>query len=66
MSVTRPSHAVRQRLLGRRGRSRLPARAGAPAPLPLILTHGWPSSFVEMLPLADRLTVSFFTPLRRF
>ncbi|MEV0427553.1 epoxide hydrolase family protein [Micromonospora sp. NPDC050495] len=30
--------------------------AGAPAPLPLILGHGWPSSFVEMLPLADRLT----------
>jgi pimeloyl-ACP methyl ester carboxylesterase len=30
--------------------------AGAPAPLPLILCHGWPSSFVEMLPLADRLT----------
>ena len=27
-----------------------------PAPLPLILSHGWPSSFVEMLPLADRLT----------
>ncbi|WP_214412134.1 epoxide hydrolase family protein [Sphaerisporangium fuscum] len=30
---------------------------GAPAPLPLVLTHGWPSSFVEMLrvarPLAD-------------
>ena len=24
-------------------------------PLPLILSHGWPSSFVEMLPLADRL-----------
>jgi pimeloyl-ACP methyl ester carboxylesterase len=30
--------------------------AGAPAPLPLILSHGWPSCFVEMLPLADRLT----------
>ncbi|WP_262286821.1 epoxide hydrolase family protein [Micromonospora sp. MA102] len=29
---------------------------GAPAPLPLILGHGWPSSFVEMLPLVDRLT----------
>jgi pimeloyl-ACP methyl ester carboxylesterase len=28
---------------------------GAPAPLPLILTHGWPSSFAEMLPLARRL-----------
>ncbi|GAA4260165.1 epoxide hydrolase family protein [Dactylosporangium darangshiense] len=30
--------------------------ADAPAPLPLILSHGWPSSFVEMLPLVDRLT----------
>jgi pimeloyl-ACP methyl ester carboxylesterase len=30
--------------------------AGAPAPLPVILSHGWPSSFVEMLPLVDRLT----------
>lgn len=30
--------------------------AGTPAPLPLILNHGWPSSFVEMLPLVDRLT----------
>ena len=32
---------------------------GAPADrpaLPLILSHGWPSSFVEMLPLADRLS----------
>lgn len=29
---------------------------GSPAPLPLILSHGWPSSFVEMLPLVDRLT----------
>jgi pimeloyl-ACP methyl ester carboxylesterase len=28
----------------------------AAAPLPLILSHGWPSSFVEMLPLVDRLT----------
>jgi pimeloyl-ACP methyl ester carboxylesterase len=27
-----------------------------PSPLPLILSHGWPSSFVEMLPLVDRLT----------
>jgi pimeloyl-ACP methyl ester carboxylesterase len=25
------------------------AREGAPSPLPLIMTHGWPSSFVEML-----------------
>ncbi|MEU8153842.1 epoxide hydrolase family protein [Micromonospora sp. NPDC048986] len=30
--------------------------AGTPAPLPLILGHGWPSSFIEMLPLVDRLT----------
>ncbi|MET7818488.1 epoxide hydrolase family protein [Micromonospora zamorensis] len=30
--------------------------AGTPASLPLILSHGWPSSFVEMLPLVDRLT----------
>ncbi|GHC51577.1 epoxide hydrolase family protein [Streptomyces flavofungini] len=28
---------------------------GAPAPLPLVLTHGWPSSFVEMLRAARRL-----------
>lgn len=30
--------------------------AGTPAPPPLLLSHGWPSSFVEMLPLVDRLT----------
>ncbi|MYW03013.1 epoxide hydrolase family protein [Streptomyces sp. SID3343] len=29
---------------------------GAPAPLPLILTHGWPSSFVEMLRVVGPLT----------
>ncbi|MFF3670877.1 epoxide hydrolase family protein [Microtetraspora malaysiensis] len=28
---------------------------GAPPPLPLILTHGWPSSFVEMLRVAELL-----------
>ena len=28
---------------------------GAPPPLPLIMTHGWPSSFVEMLPAAAML-----------
>jgi pimeloyl-ACP methyl ester carboxylesterase len=28
---------------------------GGPAPLPLILTHGWPSCFVEMLRLAELL-----------
>jgi pimeloyl-ACP methyl ester carboxylesterase len=31
-------------------------RGGAPGALPLILSHGWPSSFVEMLPVAERLT----------
>src|SRR4051812_10441212 len=30
--------------------------AGAASALPLILTHGWPSSFVEMLPLVPLLT----------
>lgn len=30
--------------------------ANAPAPLPLILSHGWPSSFIEMLPLVPLLT----------
>jgi pimeloyl-ACP methyl ester carboxylesterase len=29
---------------------------GGPAPLPLLLTHGWPSSFAEMLPLVPLLT----------
>jgi pimeloyl-ACP methyl ester carboxylesterase len=29
---------------------------GAPAPLPLIMSHGWPSSFVEMLRVAGPLT----------
>ncbi|MFE3453133.1 epoxide hydrolase family protein [Nonomuraea sp. NPDC059194] len=28
---------------------------GAPEPLPLVLTHGWPSSFVEMLRVAPML-----------
>ncbi|MFB7370637.1 epoxide hydrolase family protein [Streptomyces sp. NPDC056222] len=28
---------------------------GGPEPLPLILSHGWPSSFVEMLRVADLL-----------
>ncbi|WP_234361495.1 epoxide hydrolase family protein [Plantactinospora sp. BB1] len=37
---------------------RIPGRrpSGAPVPPPLLLNHGWPSSFVELLPLADRLT----------
>lgn len=30
--------------------------AGTPQNPPLLLCHGWPSSFVEMLPLVDRLT----------
>ncbi|MFF7177117.1 alpha/beta fold hydrolase [Streptomyces sp. NPDC008121] len=42
----RPVHFVRLRGRG---------AEGAPAPLPLILTHGWPSSFVEMLPVAELL-----------
>jgi pimeloyl-ACP methyl ester carboxylesterase len=29
---------------------------GGQAPTPLVLTHGWPSSFVEMLPLVPLLT----------
>jgi pimeloyl-ACP methyl ester carboxylesterase len=29
---------------------------GGNAALPLLLCHGWPSTFIEMLPLADRLT----------
>ncbi|MEV2270012.1 epoxide hydrolase family protein [Nonomuraea africana] len=29
---------------------------GGPEPLPLVLTHGWPSSFVEMLRVAPLLT----------
>jgi pimeloyl-ACP methyl ester carboxylesterase len=31
------------------------ARGRSPAPLPLLVTHGWPSSFVEMLPLIPLL-----------
>jgi pimeloyl-ACP methyl ester carboxylesterase len=34
-------------------------RSTSEARLPLILSHGWPSSFVEMLPLAARLTDEF-------
>jgi pimeloyl-ACP methyl ester carboxylesterase len=30
-------------------------RSATPGALPLILSHGWPSSFVEMLPVARRL-----------
>src|SRR5215216_3205905 len=31
-------------------------RGKGPAPLPLILTHGWPSTFYELLPLVPLLT----------
>jgi pimeloyl-ACP methyl ester carboxylesterase len=31
-------------------------RGKGPAPLPLVLTHGWPSSFYELLPLVPWLT----------
>ena len=31
-------------------------RGVGPDPMPLVLTHGWPSSFLEMLPLAVLLT----------
>ena len=30
-------------------------RGDGPRPLPIIVTHGWPSTFAELLPLADRL-----------
>lgn len=30
-------------------------RGKGPNPMPLLLTHGWPSTFYEMLPLAQRL-----------
>jgi pimeloyl-ACP methyl ester carboxylesterase len=32
------------------------ARGAGPAPLPLIVTHGWPGSFVEMLKILPLLT----------
>jgi pimeloyl-ACP methyl ester carboxylesterase len=35
-------------------------RAASGAGVPLLLTHGWPSAFVEMLPLVDRLTAAGF------
>jgi hypothetical protein len=31
-------------------------RGKGPAPLPLVLTHGWPSTFYELLPLVPLLT----------
>ena len=30
-------------------------RGRGPRPTPIVLTHGWPSTFVELLPLAERL-----------
>ncbi len=30
-------------------------RRRSPSGIPIVLTHGWPSTFVEMLPLLDRL-----------
>jgi pimeloyl-ACP methyl ester carboxylesterase len=32
-----------------------PARSTPPGSLPVLLAHGWPSSFLEMVPLAQRL-----------
>ncbi|KRC64496.1 hypothetical protein ASE12_06760 [Aeromicrobium sp. Root236] len=34
----------------------LHARSPHPEARPIIITHGWPSSFLEMVPLLDRLT----------
>jgi pimeloyl-ACP methyl ester carboxylesterase len=34
-------------------------RSPAPDALPLILTHGWPSTFTEYLPLVEPLTAAF-------
>ena len=34
---------------------RAEGRADARAPIPIILSHGWPYSFIELLPLAERL-----------
>ena len=31
-------------------------RRCSPGGIPIVLTHGWPSTFAEMLPVADRLT----------
>jgi pimeloyl-ACP methyl ester carboxylesterase len=35
-------------------------RSGAPDALPVLLTHGWPSSFVELLGLVEPLTADGF------
>jgi pimeloyl-ACP methyl ester carboxylesterase len=34
------------------------AHAAEPSRVPILLAHGWPSSFAEMLPLLDRLTAA--------
>ncbi|MEO8263502.1 MAG: epoxide hydrolase family protein [Pseudolysinimonas sp.] len=34
------------------------ARAPQPSGVPILLAHGWPSSFAEMLPLLDRLVAA--------
>jgi pimeloyl-ACP methyl ester carboxylesterase len=34
------------------------ARAPEPSGVPILLAHGWPSSFVEMLPVLERLTAA--------
>ena len=34
----------------------LHVRGNGPAPLPLIISHGWPGSFIEMLEIIPRLT----------
>jgi pimeloyl-ACP methyl ester carboxylesterase len=34
------------------------ARGGDPSRVPILLAHGWPSSFLEMLPLLDRLVAA--------
>jgi hypothetical protein len=33
----------------------VPRRGTGPQPIPIVLVHGWPSSFVELLDLADHL-----------
>ena len=38
------------------------ARARDPSRPPVLLAHGWPSSFLEMLPLVDLLDVDVVVP----
>jgi hypothetical protein len=40
----------------RRRRSFVHVLGKGPAPLPLVCTHGWPSTFYELLPLVGLLT----------